>query len=66
MTNDLSNKLTTAQIIQALRDALLYEAAKQQVQTTNVSNLFMLVAVATGVGVSTNELQEVFNVFYNT
>jgi hypothetical protein len=47
-------------IIEALQNAKLYEAAKMQVQTSNIDNLSMLVAVATGKALRTMELYEVY------
>ena len=56
--------MTTNDIIQALHTAKVYEAAKQQVATGTVDNIRMLVAVATGVALRTNPLQEVYNALY--
>jgi hypothetical protein len=56
--------MNTTQIIQALHKALVYEAAKQQVVKGSVDNLSMLVAVATGTVLRSNDLQEVYNTLY--
>lgn len=48
--------MNTTEIIQALHTAKVYEAAKQQSAEVNVDNLSMLVAVATGKALRTNDL----------
>ena len=52
--------MNTTEIIQALHTAKVYEAAKQQIAVVNVDNLSMLVAVATGKALRTNDLFAVF------
>jgi hypothetical protein len=50
--------MTTEQIITALQDAKLFEAAK--LQCGNVDNMSMLVAVATGKVATYSELYELY------
>ena len=52
--------MNTTEIIQALHTAKVYEAAKQQIATGTVDNLSMLVAVATGKALRTNDLFAVY------
>jgi len=56
--------MNTTEIIQALHTAKVYEAAKQQVVNGSVDNLLMLISVATGVVLRSNDLQEVYNALY--
>lgn len=50
--------MTIEQIIVALQNAKLYEAAK--LQCNNIDNMSMLVAVATGEVATYNELYELY------
>ena len=50
------NTMQIEQIITALHNAKLYEAAKLQCDNINVDNLSMLVAVATGSAIKINDL----------
>ncbi len=52
--------MQTQQIIIALQNAKLYEAAKLQCENVNIDNLSMLVAVATQTVASINSLYELF------
>ena len=49
------------QIINAMRDAKVFEAGKLVVEAGNLDNLSMLVAVATGQAMRDMELYEVYN-----
>ena len=53
--------MTTEQIIQAMHQAKVYEAANMQARTGTIDNLSMLVAVATGLALRHGELYDVFN-----
>jgi hypothetical protein len=53
--------MTTEQIIQAMHDAKVYEAANMQARTGTIDNISMLVAVATGLALRGSELYEVLS-----
>ena len=53
--------MTTEQIIKAMHEAKVYEAANMQARIGTIDNLSMLVAVATGLALRHSELYEVFN-----
>jgi hypothetical protein len=53
--------MNTQDIIKAMHEAKVYEAAKMQANTGTLDNLSMLVAVATGIAMRPSELYEVFN-----
>lgn len=52
--------MTTEQIIKAMHEAKVYEAANMQVRTGTIDNLSMLIAVATGLALRHGELYEVY------
>lgn len=53
--------MTVDQIINAMKDAKVFEASKLAVETNNVDNLSMLVAVATGKALMQFELYDIYN-----
>ena len=53
--------MSTNDIIKAMHEAKVYEAANMQARTGTIDNLSMLVAVATGLALRHSELYEVFN-----
>ena len=56
----VNNTMQIEQIITALHNAKLYDAAKLQCGFVNIDNLSMLVAIATGKVATTKELFAVF------
>lgn len=52
--------MQTEQLITALHNAKLYDAAKLQCENVNIDSLSMLVAVATGKVATTKELFAVY------
>ena len=53
--------MTVDQIINAMHDAKVFEAGKLAVETNNLDNLSMLVAVATGEALLQFELYEIYS-----
>ena len=53
--------MTTEQIIKAMHEAKVYEAANMQARTGTIDNISMLVAVATGLALRHSELYEVMS-----
>lgn len=53
--------MTVDQIINAMKAAKVFEAGKLAVETNNVDNLSMLVAVATGEALMQFELYDIYN-----
>ena len=53
--------MTVDQIINAMHDAKVFEAGKLAVETNNLDNLSMLVAVATGKALMQFELYDIYN-----
>ena len=53
--------MTLKQIISAMQDAKVFEAGILAVQTHNLDNLSMLVAVATGKALRDMELYDIYN-----
>jgi hypothetical protein len=53
--------MNTNEIIKAMHEAKVYEAANMQARTGTLDNISMLVAVATGLALRPSELYEVFN-----
>ena len=52
--------MSTNDIIKAMHEAKVYEAANMQARTGTIDNISMLVAVATGLALRHSELYEVF------
>ena len=53
--------MTVDQIINAMKAAKVFEAGKLAVETNNLDNLSMLVAVATGKALMQFELYDIYN-----
>jgi hypothetical protein len=53
--------MNTNEIIKAMHEAKVYDAANMQARTGTLDNISMLVAVATGLALRPSELYEVFN-----
>lgn len=53
--------MNTNEIIKAMHEAKVYDAANMQARAGSLDNLSMLVAVATGLALRHSELYEVFN-----
>lgn len=53
--------MTVDQIINAMKAAKVFEAGKLAVETNNLDNLSMLVAVATGEALLQFELYDIYN-----